>query len=144
MVEKMSNKLSIEEIQKALEHTTGIVNMPSASAVYKQLLDTMRELEVANSGIDSFKKSYEMILREKERLLKSLEETTEVLECLRRGHGVTVSGMCYPALNNARDTIQSSKHSVVECPRCFGTKLDPVHGTIKNSVQCIACGGSGQ
>ena len=38
---------------------------------------------------------------------------------------------------------QTHKHSSHECPRCFGTKIDPVHGTVGDSTRCIECGGSG-
>lgn len=40
------------------------------------------------------------------KLLEALRETTDALECLRRGHGVEVSSMCYPALNNARKVLE--------------------------------------
>ena len=43
-----------------------------------------------------------------ERRLTALMEVTEVLECLRRGHGVEVGAMCYPALNNAREAIETA------------------------------------
>ncbi len=42
-------------------------------------------------------------------LLTVLKECTDVLETLRRGHGVDVSAACYPALNNARTVIE--KHA---------------------------------
>ena len=38
-------------------------------------------------------------------LLATLIEVTDVLERLRRGHGVEVATACYPALNNARALI---------------------------------------
>lgn len=38
-------------------------------------------------------------------LLDALQAATEVLEILRRGHGVEVSEACYPALNDCRDAI---------------------------------------
>lgn len=39
------------------------------------------------------------------KLREALVETTDVLECLRRGHGAEISAACYPALNNARDAL---------------------------------------
>ena len=36
---------------------------------------------------------------------EALKETTEVLEILRRGHGVDVGSKCYPAINIAREAL---------------------------------------
>lgn len=44
-------------------------------------------------------------------LLAALQAATEVLEILRRGHGVEVSGAGYPALNDCRDAIAKATGS---------------------------------
>ena len=36
---------------------------------------------------------------------EALKETTDVLEILRRGHGVDVGSKCYPAINIAREAL---------------------------------------
>lgn len=41
-------------------------------------------------------------------LLEALQAATEVLEILRRGHGVQVSEACFPVLNDCRDTIDKA------------------------------------
>lgn len=39
-------------------------------------------------------------------IVAALRAATEVLECLRRGHGVEVSAACFPALNECRDVLE--------------------------------------
>lgn len=42
-------------------------------------------------------------------LVEALEIATDVLERLRRGHGVEIGKMCYPALNYCRDALAKHK-----------------------------------
>jgi hypothetical protein len=49
------------------------------------------------------------------KLYAALCEAENALDILRRGHGVEVSGLCYPALNSVRDALQlyRAKNSAV-------------------------------
>lgn len=43
--------------------------------------------------------------------IAALREATDVLEVLRRGHGIEVGAACYPALNKCRDTLELLQRS---------------------------------
>jgi len=64
---------------------------------------------VRTAGIESILE--EVRTAERERHRPALEAALDSLESLRRGHGVEVSALCYPAVNLVRDALANASWS---------------------------------
>jgi len=62
---------------------------------------------------DEIAEAIRLLKRQEESLtMRALRESRDALEALRRGHGVEVSSLCYPALNTVREALgEGEEHS---------------------------------